>query len=140
MFRNRKNEGFSLIEVLLVLAIIGIISGIAIPMYLGQRRRARVIGDAIANAQTMRMLLETRKADNGVYGAVGSAYTWVSGSASDTTFLPSFNPGGNSQMNYAVVIGSAGLVYTLTCTDPSISGGVTAYQTNQNGDELARLK
>lgn len=135
---SRENSGFTLIELLLVLAILGIISAIAIPAYLGQRRRARVIGDAIANAQNLRMLLETRKADAGVYGPVAS-YTWISGSASDPTFLPNFNPAGNSQMNYSISITGGGLTYEITCTDPSIGSGVTAFRTNQNGDELERL-
>lgn len=139
MSGSRSNRGFSLVEILLVLAIIGIISAIAIPSYLGQRRRARVIGDAIANCQVIRMQLETRKADNGTYGPAAGNYTWINGVASDATFLPSFTPAGNSKMNFDITIGNTGLTYVLTCTDPSISGGVTAFQTNQNGEELARL-
>lgn len=138
MFRSRKSQGFTLIEILLVLAIIGIISTIAIPAYLGQRRRARVIGDAIANAQTVRMLLETRKADNGIYGPANADYTWINGVASDATFLPGFVPAGNSHMNFDILIDNTGLAYVLTCTDPTIPA--TAYQTNQNGQELARLQ
>ena len=69
MFQRNRTRGFSLIEVLLVLAIIGILSSIAIPSYLGQRRRARVIGDAISNAKVIQMALESRKAENGTYGA-----------------------------------------------------------------------
>lgn len=139
MPRMPRNSGFSLVEVLLVLAILGIISSISIPTYLGQRRRARIVGDAIANAQTMRMLLETRKADNGIYGTVGSV-TWTLGTASDATFLPGFNPRGNSHMNFIVEVTNSGLAYTLTCIDPSNAGGTTVYQTNQNGAELARLR
>ncbi|MBP1627693.1 MAG: hypothetical protein H6Q00_2168 [Holophagaceae bacterium] len=123
-------SGFSLVEVLLVLAILGIISTIAIPSYLGQRRRARLIGDAQANAQVLRMALESRKAENGVYGT-GGTYTWTDGTPSSSSFLPSFTPKGNSKMNFSLLLGSTGLTYTLTVKDPSAAGAtvLTATQT-----------
>ncbi len=139
MFQRNQVRGFSLIEVLLVLAIIGILSGIAIPSFMGQRRRARVIGDAIANAKVLQMSLESRKADNGVYGTAGT-YTWTAaGSRPSTDLAPSFIPAGNSQMNFEVLVGSSGLTYTLTVKDTTL-GGVNAYITNQAGTETYRLQ
>jgi len=114
-------RGFSLVELLLVVALIGIISAIAIPSFLGQRRRARVTGDAQTNARVLAMSLETRKADNGIYGT-GGPYKWtVAAGASDATFLPTVSLQGSSKMDYNVAISNGGLAYTISVTDPSRS-------------------
>jgi prepilin-type N-terminal cleavage/methylation domain-containing protein len=141
MFQRNRVRGFSLVEVLLVLALIGILSGIAIPSYLGQRRRARVIGDAISNAKVLQMALESRKAENGVYGAVSTSYDWKADGTATTgpALIPTFNPSGSSKMNYTVAVGSTGITYNLSVFDPSISATTIAYSTNQTGAELARL-
>lgn len=135
-----KVLGFSLIEVLLVVTLIGIISAIAIPSYMGQRRRAKVIGDAISNAKVLSMALESRKADAGVYGTDGT-YDWKADASAITgpALIPTFQPSGSSKMNYQVVIKS-GITYELTVYDPSISATTVAFKTNQYGAELERLK
>ena len=139
MFQRHRSRGFSLVELLLVLAIIGILSGIAIPSFMGQRRRARVIGDAISNAKVLQMALESRKAENGSYGAAGT-YTWTAaGSRPATDLAPSFVPTGNSKMNFEVLVGSTGVTYTMTVKDTTL-GGVNAYITNQAGTETYRLQ
>ena len=142
MRRKGRADGFTLIELLLVLAIIGIISGIAIPTFMGQRRRARVIGDAESNTQVLRMQMETYKADNGIYSSTpnGNTYAWTGSggtapAAGTAGAAYNFLPKGNSRMNYSVAIAGSGLVYTITVTDPSY-GAAAVYTINQAGSAV----
>lgn len=139
MARIRKN-GFTLIELLLVLGLIGIISMIAIPSFMGQRRRARLIGDAKANAQVMAMQLETQRADLGIYGLADAKYGWTTDAtlpsgfnAPPASFLPSFSPKGNSKMKFGVAIGSTGISYTISVFDPAVSNTAAIMTLNQAG-------
>lgn len=132
---NKRSQGFSLVELLLVLAIIGIISAIAIPSFLGQRKRARVIGDAQSNAKALAMMLESRKAEMGIYGASATQDWTASGAfpSASTSFAPSFTPQGNSKMNFRVAVAGGGLSYTMTVTDPQRSGTPTVLTMDQTG-------
>jgi prepilin-type N-terminal cleavage/methylation domain-containing protein len=130
---KNKANGFTLIELLLVVAIIGLISGIAIPSFLGQRKRARRIGDAQSNAQILRMALETYKADNGVYG--NGSYNWTASGGPDTAakgLLPSTTLSG-TQMNFALAVSTGGLTYSLVVRDPAV-GNASVFTIDQMGN------
>lgn len=129
---DRRARGFSLVELLLVLAIIGILSGIAIPAYIGQRRRARVIGDAQSNARAIAMQMEARKAESGIYATSGTTVTWTKGIPSSTGFLPNLSLANATQMNYSLKVTNGGIGYTLTVTDPNV-GSATVLTMDQAG-------
>jgi hypothetical protein len=99
---------------------------------MGQRKRARRIGDAQSNAQILRMALETYKADNGVYGK--GPYNWTAAGGPDTAaqgLLPGTTLSG-TQMNYALAVSAGGLTYNLVVRDP-MTNNASVFTINQMG-------
>lgn len=75
---SSSDEGFTLLELAVVVAIIGILAAIAIPTYMGiQKRAAR--SEAKSNIQAISVVLEGYMAENNNYGR-GLAYTYWGGS------------------------------------------------------------
>ncbi|WP_291270781.1 prepilin-type N-terminal cleavage/methylation domain-containing protein [Geothrix sp.] len=121
-----RSRGFSLVELLLVLAVIGALVGIAVPSLTGQRQRAKRIGDAEANARTIAMAMEATKAENGIYGPANATATWTPTAAAPTLTgftvspAPSFKAQGNSQMTF--VLTAQPLTYRIEVYEGGTAG------------------
>jgi len=66
--RNRKSRGFTLIELMIVVAIIGILAAIAIPNFLNIRKKA-MSTEAKSNLGDLRTMEEAYRMEYGTYTA-----------------------------------------------------------------------
>lgn len=77
MDATRRDAGFSLIEMLVVVIIIGVLAAIAIPSYLSQRDRAKGAGQK-ADARSLATQMETYYVDERRYPSAGELI-WAPG-------------------------------------------------------------
>jgi prepilin-type N-terminal cleavage/methylation domain-containing protein len=98
----RQNKGFTLIELIIVVAIIGILAAISIPAYIGQQRNAART-EAFKNLEALRLLEEQFFAENAAYTASAG------GCAADNDYiaaiqalLPGFQPNPNPSFSYCL--------------------------------------
>ena len=125
-------KGFTLIELLIVIGIIGILAGIAIPMYVGQQAKAART-EASTNLQNLRMLMEQLYADQGKYtppdngGTAPTSPLTYYGTSAVTAggledFLKKFNPAGLDNANQ---LAGLNYTYTLAFTDTTFIATAT---------------
>jgi type IV pilus assembly protein PilE len=97
-----NKKGITLIELLIVVAIIGILAMIAIPGYIGQQKRAART-EAYSNLQNLRLLEEQFFAENGDYtAATGTCAADNDNAAAIQAVLPGFKPGSGLSFSYCI--------------------------------------
>jgi prepilin-type N-terminal cleavage/methylation domain-containing protein len=68
----RRNQGFTLVELMIVVIIVGILAAVAIPMYQGATERAKA-SEAVAALGTIRGAMRVYYAEHGTY--VNASFT-----------------------------------------------------------------
>jgi prepilin-type N-terminal cleavage/methylation domain-containing protein len=90
-----NKKGFTLTELLIVLAIISILAMISVPAYVGQQKRAART-EAYSNLENLRLLQEQFFAENGAYTASAADVAAIQ------ALLSGFRPGTGLSFNYAI--------------------------------------
>jgi len=121
--RNSGLDGFSIIEMLIVLAVLGILAAIAVPTFLGQRTKA-MRSEAIANLESLRLLEEQYFAENGCYYMTGGTCTdtTISGADNIQAFLPGFRPGEPNRLNFTYQIQTTNSAASFVATATGKAG------------------
>lgn len=112
MFRPstlRPHRGFTLIEVMITVAIVGILAAVALPSYRDYVRRGS-LPEAFSQLSDYRVRMEQFYQDNRKYGTEACA---------DGAAAPSWNgfaPTGAKNFTYACTLTNSGQGYTVTAT------------------------
>lgn len=101
-----NNRGVTIIELLIVIAIMGILAMIVIPGYIGQQTRA-ARAEAFTNLESLRLLEEQFFAENGAYtasipAAAGACAANNNNIAAIQVSLSGFQPGTGLSYSYCI--------------------------------------
>lgn len=117
--KTASMKGFTLIELMIAVVVVGILAAVALPAYNGQVRKSRRT-DAVTALSAFQQAQERWRANNASYGALA-----------DLTALTTATPAG-----YGMSATSSNGYYTITITSPTDSG-YTATATAVSGTSQA---
>lgn len=123
-----KEEGFTLIELMVVVAIVAILAGIAIPSYQAQVRKT-YRKDAMASLQGLAQAMERFYGQNNTYSGAAGSQSAPTANGSPWVF-PAVSPT-DGVARYNLTVNGTATGYTLQATP--IAGS------SQDGDGIIRL-
>ena len=123
---NKSNKGFSLLELLIVVAIILIIATIAIPSLLRSRQAAHEAA-AVATLRTINTAEVTYLST--ANGRFGNLSDLIAGALIPSNFIP----GPVSGYNFSIVLDAANTDFTVTAEPASANDGRYGYFITPDG-------
>jgi len=128
MFNLRKERGFSLVELMIVVAIIAILAAIAIPAFMRFAMKSKT-SEATGNLSAIRTCQEAHRAENDVYlicienpvttgtDPTSSPRQWDTTLAAVDFDLTGFAPDGDVRYSYQVGVPSANVFVAIAKGD-----------------------
>jgi type IV pilus assembly protein PilA len=136
MNKLRKDRGFTIVELLIVIVVIGILAAIVIVAYSGITARAN-LQKSVTNATAMRDVAESANADTGNYPAITGNFATGTTSTHLPTGITVGKGGGTGGTTYAgIALAVAATTTTTSISTPSFlltgtaaapTGGVIIY-------------
>ena len=131
---QQRQQGFTLIEIMVVVVIIGILAAVAIPSYTGYLRRGD-LSEAFTALSQGRIAMEQYYQDNRNYGS--GACASKTGAVPSAGNLP--DKGSSLKFSFSCTLGDNGQSYVLRATGSAGHAVGHVYETDQAGSQRTTL-